>query len=147
MKTGKYLTVLSASVLLGASVSFNVYALDDVNAPLIHQTSGDYEHHVYRAKQHELIAREMRVKADEKVEILRNKPSTSFLGRNGKKHKSRIVDKIHKYEQLASESIEKAAYHTAVANGLASNKSYAQPNQMENQLNKARIKSDKASGL
>ncbi|MCB1935787.1 MAG: hypothetical protein KDF59_07585 [Nitrosomonas sp.] len=147
MKTGKYLIVLSASVLLGASVSFNAFALDDVNTSFIHQTSGDYEHHVNRARQHERIAREMQAKADEKVEILGNKPSTSFLGRNGKKHKSRIVDKIHKYEQLASESIEKAAYHTAVANGLASNKSYAQPNQMENQLNKARIKSDKASGL
>jgi len=147
MKTGKYFIVLSVFVLLGTSVSFNAFALDNVNKSLIHQLRVDYKDHFALAEQHERIAREMQTKIDEKVEILRNKPSTSFLGRNGKYHKSRIIDKIHEYKQIASENLEKAAYHTAIANELASNKSYAQPNQMEGQLNKARIKSDKASGL
>ncbi len=145
MKTGKSLIVFSLlTFFLNTGLSANAFASDGATTmQLANQAGNSYVDHVAVAEQYRRLAGEMQTKRDEQVEILRNKPSTSFLGRNGKYLKSRIVNKIHEYEQVARENLAKAAYHSAIAAEQASRNSAGQSGQM----NKARIRSNETGGL
>lgn len=148
MKKGKYLTVIPILALWIAGASINSFASnDDVKTHDATQSSNGNLNHSALAREHDHLAKEMLNKVQEQEEILEHKPSTSFLGKNGQHIKSHIAYKIHRFEQAAQENFEKAAYHRAMAAGQGSPESVAQPAQSENQINKAKIKSNKATGL
>jgi hypothetical protein len=149
MKTGKSLIAFSLlAFFLNIGLSVNAFASNEgVNMQPVNQARNSYLDHTAIAEQHRRLAREMQDKKEAQVEILKNKPSTSFLGRNGKYLKSRIVNKIQEYDQVARENLAKAAYHSAIAAEQASMNSAAQSNQSGDQLNKARIRSNGTSGL
>ena len=149
MKTGKSLIIFSLlAFFVTAGLSINVFASNEgVNMQSVNQSRSSYLDHAAIAEQHKRLAREMQDKKEVQVEILRNKPSTSFLGRNGKYLKSRIVNKIQEYDQVARENLAKAAYHSAIAAEQASMNSAAKSTPMGDQFNKARIRSNGTSGL
>ncbi|MCC7135772.1 MAG: hypothetical protein IT528_05155 [Nitrosomonas sp.] len=149
MKTEKSLTIFSLlAFFLNIVLSANTFASNEgVNMQPVNQARSSYLDHIAIAEQHRHLASKMQDKKEIQIEILKNKPSTSFLGRNGKYLKSRIVNKIQEYDQVARENLAKAAYHSAIAAEQASMNSSAQSGQMGNQLNKARIKSNGTSGL
>ncbi len=150
MKTGKSLVIFSLlAFFLNTGLSANAFASDEAAAVQLANRAGNSSHvdHVAIAEQHRRLAGEMQTKRDEQVEILRNKPSTSFLGRNGQYLKSRIINKIHEYEQVAQENLAKAAYHSAIAAEQASRNSAGQSGHMSDHLNKARIRSNETGGL
>lgn len=149
MKTGKSLIIFSLlAFFVTAGLSINVFASNEgVNMQSVNQSRSSYLDHAAIADQHKRLAREMQDKKEAQVEILRNKPSTSFLGRNGKYLKSRIVNKIQEYDQVARENLAKAAYHSAIAAEQASMNSAAKSTPMGDQFNKARIRSNGTSGL
>lgn len=149
MKTGKSLIVFSLlAFFLNTGLSANTFASNEgVNMQPVNQAHNSYLDHITIAKQHRRSAREMQDKKEIQVEILKNKPSTSFLGRNGQYLKSRIVNKIQEYDQAVRENLAKAAYHSAIAAEQASMNSSAQSGQTSDQLNKARIRSNGTSGL
>jgi len=150
MKTGKSLIILSLlAFFVTIGLSVNTFASDEgVNMQSVNQArNNSYLDHAAIAEQHKRLAREMQDKKEMQVEVLRNKPSTSFLGRNGKYLKSRIVNKIQEYDQVAQDNLAKAAYHSAIAAEQASMNSAAKSVPMSDQLNKARIRSNGTSGL
>lgn len=141
MKTGKYFITLSIYVLLSAGVPINSFASDEaIKIYPAYQNSNSRLDHDVLARQHERLAKEMQVKAQEKEEILKTKPSTSFFGKNGKYSKSRIVNKIHEYDQVAQENLEQAAYHRTIASEQASGKYAADPIKADSQLNYNKVK-------
>ncbi|MBX3639072.1 MAG: hypothetical protein KF888_00975 [Nitrosomonas sp.] len=146
MKTGKSLIVFSLlAFFLNTGLSVNAFASDGAAAVQLVNRTGNSSHvdHIAIAEQYRRLAGEMQTKRDEQVEILRNKPNTSFLGRNGKYLKSRIVNKIYEYDQVAQENLAKAAYHSAIAAEQASRNSAGQSGQM----NKAKVMSNETGGL
>lgn len=149
MKTGKSLIIFSLlAFFVTAGLSVNGVASNEgVNMQPANQSRSSYLDHAAIAEQHKRLAMEMQDKKEAQVEILRNKPSTSFLGRNGKYLKSRIVSKIEEYDQVARENLAKAAYHSAIAAEQAAMNSAAKSAPMGDQFNKARIRSNGASGL
>lgn len=149
MKTEKSLIIFSLlAFFVATSLSGNAFAANEsINMQSVNQARSSYLDHAAIAEQHKRLAREMQDKKEAQVEILRNKPSTSFLGRNGKYLKSRIVTKIQEYDEVARENLAKAAYHSAIAAEQASMNSAAKSTPMGDQFNKARIRSNDASGL
>ena len=63
------------------------------------------------ASQFENLTKEMHAKVDE----LSHKSRSSYFGRNAKRKKSRVTNKIRKYEKAAAEYAEQAAYHHQLA--------------------------------
>ncbi|GJM07721.1 MAG: hypothetical protein DHS20C10_14550 [marine bacterium B5-7] len=100
--TQKSFVLISLIVLLVFGVSTNSFA-----------TSAD--EHEALATQFENLAKEMQAKVEEQKDIVNHKPRTSYLGRNGHKIKKHIAFKIRKYEKAASEYLEQAAHHHAMA--------------------------------
>ena len=147
MKTVKSLIIFSLlAFFLNIGLSVSAFASDEAVAMQLANRAGNtgsHVDHVAIAEQYRRLAGEMQTKRDEQVEILRNKPNTSFLGRNGKYLKSRIINKIHEYEQVAQENLAKAAYHSAIAAEQASRNSAGQSGQM----NKAKVWSNETGGL
>jgi len=149
MKIGKYFIALLIYILLSAGVSINSFASNEAIKTYLanDQSSSGRVDHTALARQHEHLAKEMRAKAQKKEEILRTKPSTSFFGKNGKYLKSRIVNKIRNYEQVAQENLEKAAYHRTIASEQASRKYVEDPIQIDSQINKVKVKSNGTNEL
>ena len=148
MKTGKYFTVIPILALWIAGASFNSFASnDDVKIHDATQNSNGNLNHSTLARQYDHLAKVMLNKVKEQEEILEHKPRTSFLGKNGQHIKSHIAYKIHRFEQAAQENFEKAAYHRVMAAEQGSPKSVTQSAQSENQINKVKIKSNKATDL
>ncbi len=148
MKTGKYFITLSIYILLGVGSPISSFASDEATKTYsVYQNSNSHLDHDVLARQHERLAKEMQAKVQEKEAILKTKPSTSFFGKNGRYLKSRIVNKIREYDQVAQENLKEAAYHRAIASGQASGMYVAEPNKMNSQINKARIKSYNPDGL
>lgn len=125
--TGNYFAIISfliASVLMSSSaVAYN---------------DSDNLDHVALAAKHENMAKEMQTKISEQQDILKNKPRTSHLGRNGHRIKKRVMSRIQKYEKAAEENYAKADYHTKIAAREAGLESVAKPGQADGQMNKAR---------
>lgn len=118
MKTemGKYITAFLLLTLLAACAPIQpLTSAQGMELRFAAQNSkGDYSHDAL-AKRHENFASKMQAKAQEQKKILKNKPSTSFFGRNGQHIKPRIFRKIRNYEQAAKENFAKAAYHRKIA--------------------------------
>ncbi len=100
----KYL-LLIPHLLIGLSMSSIVYAQEG-KADLDHKTL---------AIQYEKIAQEMLAKVGQQKNILKNKPSTSFFGRDGEKIKKRITARIHRYTKAAEEAMTQADFHYRMA--------------------------------
>lgn len=94
--------------------------------------------HAALAVQYENEAREMQAKIDQQKDIFKNKPRTSYLGRNGQRIKKRVTARIQKYEKAAVENLAKADYHTKIAARQEGLESVAKPGQADGQVNKAR---------
>ncbi|HBZ29695.1 MAG TPA: hypothetical protein DEO56_03760 [Nitrosomonas nitrosa] len=113
--TQKSFVFFSLLVLLVFGVSTNSFATNAAE-------------HDALANQFENLAKEIQVKIQEQKEIVKNKPRSSYFGRNGQRIKSHIAYKIRKYEKVASEYSEKAAYHHAKAGEQTGNHAVANQN-------------------
>lgn len=125
--TGKYITILSI-LFAGALMSSSAIAYNENN---------NFDHAAL-AVQYENEAREMQTKVEQQQDILKNKPRTSYLGRNGHRIKKRVMARIQKYEKAAEENFAKADYHTKIAAREAGLDSVAKPGQADGQINKAK---------
>lgn len=143
-ETRKYVTAFSLLTLLAACAPMQpLTSAQDMETRFTAQNSkGDYSHAAL-VRRHENFASEMLAKAQEQKAILKNKPSTSFFGRNGQHVKPRIYRKIHSYEQAAKESFAKAAYHRKIANEQTGN--FAKPEEPHKKMDKARFRLNNSS--
>ena len=92
--------------------------------------------HSFLAAQYENLAKEMQAKAEQQKDIFKNKPRSSYFGKNGQSIQKRVKFRIHKYEEAATEYFAKAEYHTIAA--AESGKAYEQINQVKEKLNAER---------
>lgn len=134
--TGKYLPIF---ILLFASVSISSSALA--------KNESNNLDHVALAVQYENVAREMQAKVEQQKDIFKNKPRTSYLGRNGQRIKKRVTSRIRKYEKAAVENLAKAEYHIKIAAQQAGVDSVAKPGQINEQMNKAKKRLDAEKSL
>lgn len=134
--TGKYLTIF---ILLIASISmsFSAFAKNENNNL----------DHAALAVHHENVAKEMQAKAEQHKNTLKNKPRSSYFGRNAHRITKRITYRINKHEKAAEENLAKANYHTTIAaqragfEAIAQREGFesvAQPGQANDQINKAK---------
>lgn len=125
--TEKYFTIiifLFASALMSSSA-------------FAYKESGNLDHSALAVK-YKNMAKEMEAKVEEQKDILKHKPRTSHLGRNGHRIKKRVMSRIQKYEKAAEENFAKADYHTKIAAREAGFEPVAKPGQADGQINKAR---------
>ncbi len=128
MKVIKLITVSTILVFLISGISTNTFASDQNHEMNLS--------HDVLASQYQDLAQEMITKAEiEKAEYL-SKPSTSFFGKTGMRHKARLKNRIHKYEKAASDHSQKAAYHQKMAAEQIVGKSIAKSNQTNGQITK-----------
>lgn len=125
--TGNYFAIISF-LIASVFVSSSAVAYNDSN---------NLDHAALAVK-HENMAKEMQTKIAEQQDILKNKPRTSHLGRNGHRIKKRVMSRIQKYEKAAEENFAKADYHTKIAARESGLESVAKPGQADGQINKAK---------
>ncbi len=104
MKTAKYFTILSISAFMVVTMQASSFAADQgvVNhEALVHYFEGE--------------AKKMQAKIEEQKEALNHKPHSSFFGKHGQYIEEHVAYKIGKYEKIAIESLNKAAYHKKMA--------------------------------
>ncbi len=71
----------------------------------------DVVNHEALAHYFEGEANKMQAKIEELKEALSRKPRSSFFGKHGQYINEHVAYKINKYEKIAKESLNKAAYH------------------------------------
>lgn len=133
--TGKYVVIFSMFFLLAAC------------APMTKLSSGqnsDYNHSVL-AKYHENLAEDLQAKALEQKEILKNKPRTSYFGRNGQHIKKRVAQRIRSYEKAAETHLAKAATHRKIAHEQEKQELFTKPGLNIEPIDKAKLKSKDSS--
>ena len=121
--TEKYLPIL---ILLIASVTMSSFAFA--------KNESNNLDHASLAVQYENLAREMKAKVEHQKDIIKNKPRSSYFGRNGQHIKKRVMSRIRKYEKAAIENLAKANFHTR--NTAESGKTYEQTNKVKEKLNR-----------
>ncbi len=111
--TQKSFVIFSLLTFLIFGVSMNSFAANAVE-------------HDALASKFESLAKEMHAKVDE----LSHKSRSSYFGRNAKRKRTRVTNKIRKYEKAATEYAEKAAYHHQLAAEQSKLNSVANKNQI-----------------
>ena len=106
--------------------------------------SSDYTHAAL-AKRYENLAAEMQTKAREQKEILKNKPRTSYFGRNGQHIKKRVAQRIRSYEKAAEINLAKAAAHREIAQEQEKQELFSKPGITNEQIDKAKLRSNSPS--
>ncbi len=110
--TKKSFAIFSLLTLLIFGVSMNSFAASAAE-PL--------------ASEFENLAKEMHAKVDE----ISHKSRSRYFGKNARRHKSRVTNKIRKYEKAASEYAEQAAHHHQLAAGQSELNSVSNQNQTD----------------
>lgn len=87
--------------------------------------------HAVLARQYERLANKMEAKIQRQVEAFNNKPRTSFFGKHGQHIKEHVTYKIRRYEKIAQENLEKAAYHRKIAREQSLRESVAESKGMK----------------
>ncbi len=140
---GKYFLTFSMIILLAACTPMSkltVAQADAIQFQSATQNSSEGLNHAVLAQHHEKLAREMRTKAQEQKEILKNKPRTSYLGRNGQRIKKRVARRIDNYEKAVQDNLAKAAHHKKIAQGQANRRLFTKPGTSHEQIDKARFR-------
>lgn len=108
-------------------------------------TQNSHHNHAALAEHYGNLAAEMQVKAQEQKEILKNKPRTSYFGRNGQHIKKRVAQRIHNYEKAAEINLAKAADHKRIAQEQAKHEFFGKPGAGSEQIDKAKLRSNDSS--
>lgn len=100
MKIAKYFTILSIFAFMVITMQASSFAANQ-----------DVVNHEALAQYFEDEAKKMQAKIEEQKEALNQKPYSSFFGKHGQYIEEHVAYKINKYERIAQESLNKAAYH------------------------------------
>ncbi|SFK50586.1 hypothetical protein SAMN05216302_10084 [Nitrosomonas aestuarii] len=140
-ETGRYFLAFSMIVFLAACAPMTkLTSVQEGEIKFATQNSKKDLNHTVLARNHEKLAKEMRVKAQEQKEILKNKPSTSYLGRNGQRIKKRVARRIYNYEKAVEVNLAKAAHHKRIAQEQVNQKMFTKPDNAPDQIDKAKFK-------
>ena len=121
-ETGRYFLAFSMIVLLAACAPMTkLTSVQEGEIKFATQNSKKDLNHTVLARNHEKLAKEMRVKAQEQKEILKNKPSTS-------------------YEKAVEVNLSKAAHHKRIAQEQVNQKMFTKPDNAPDQIDKAKFK-------
>lgn len=104
MKISKYFKTLSVFAFMVITMQASYLAANQ-----------DVVDHEALAHYFEGEAMEMQAKIEEQEEALNRKPHSSFFGKHGQYIEEHVAYKISKYEKIAKESLNKAAYHKEMA--------------------------------
>ncbi|HNP26227.1 MAG TPA: hypothetical protein PKM20_05780 [Nitrosomonas sp.] len=145
-ETGKYFLIFSIIILLAACAPMTKFtSVQDDEIQFVTQNNKKELNHAVLAEHHKKLAREMRTKVQEQKEILKNKPRTSYLGRNGQRIKKRVARRIHSYEKAVEFNLAKAAHHKKIAQEQANRELFTKPGNAHEQIDKAKFRLNNSS--
>lgn len=119
-KTRKVYVVLSIFGLLASCAPMSPLEAQYTDTRRTAENARTYEDHESLAKQYENIAEKLRVKAEEKKQLLQHYEEKSYLyGKQAPDRQSHTWALLRKYEKAAKETIKQASFHQKMALGLA----------------------------
>lgn len=140
IKLGKYLAVLPMLSLLVACAQLGQLESQDTDSRKMVQNAKTHSDHTNLSNYYDNLAKEMAVKAAEKMESLEEYEEHSYYyGRQGQDFKSHTQANIRYYEQAASDAAKQAELHRKIAAELLQ-RDYAKSTEMLDQQGNRKIK-------